>query len=75
MHEKFNMLALLVTLLKSEDFKVVARQKSLLNSASLFDYKCIMIDRKDQVQLEKAIFRISRGHSWVKTIDIDTSIL
>ena len=75
LHERLNTLGLLVTLLNSEDFKVVARQKNLLNSVSLFDYKCIMINRKDQVQLEKAIFRISRGHSWVKTIDIDTSIL
>lgn len=44
-------LAIFMTLLKSEDFNVIVKQKNLLDRANVFDYKCIIINRKDQVQL------------------------
>ena len=48
LNEKILNLAMFITLTNSEDFRVISKQKNLLNDANIFDYKCILISKKDQ---------------------------
>lgn len=36
-------------------------------SVSKLEYKCGLVNRKDQMQLKRVIFRISHGNAWVET--------
>lgn len=35
------------------------------------EYKCGLINRNDQMQLKRIIFRISHGNAWVETFEVD----
>lgn len=74
LYDKVSQLALFSTLLNEEQFQIIARQKNLLESTNIFDYKCIIMNRKDKNILQKGLFRISRGHCWMKSFDIDPTL-
>jgi hypothetical protein len=38
-----------ITLLDSEDFQILAKQKGNLSDSSVFDYKCIVMNQKDLI--------------------------
>jgi hypothetical protein len=52
---------------KSEDLQAVYRDRNS-EERSIFEYKCAVINRQDQMQLIKGIFRISRGNAWVNVL-------
>lgn len=39
--------------------------------SNIYDYKCIIAKRADELIIKKGIFRMSRGNAWVESCPID----
>jgi hypothetical protein len=68
--------ALLLTIASSSHLRQILREKemeeigSAASNPNIFDYKCFVVSREDQMQVSRGLFRISRGNIWLEVIDI-----